>query len=55
MNRPITMPGKTPAMNIAAIETLPAATEYTIMMLLGGISKPVVAAVVVTATLNSRP
>ena len=43
-----------PAMKRAAMETpAGAATAYTIIMLLGGIISPVVAAVVVTATLKS--
>ena len=54
MHSPVRIPGMKPAMNMAAIETEPAATEYTIMTLLGGIIRPVVAAVVVTATLKSR-
>ncbi len=38
----------------SATETLPATTAKTIMMLLGGISRPVVADVAVSATANSR-
>ena len=51
INTPTRTPGKTPAINMAATETLPDTTAYTIITLLGGMSSPVVAAVVVTATL----
>ena len=52
---PTTMPGTIPAINIDATEISPATTANTIMILLGGITNPVVAAVVVTETLYSRP
>ena len=52
MSKPTTAPGKTPAINRPATDTFPATTAYRIMMLLGGIRRPVVAEVVVNATLN---
>ncbi len=54
MARPTSIPGTTPARNSAATDTFPATTAYTIMMLLGGMSSPVVADVAVSATENSR-
>ena len=44
-------PGRYPAMNSAEIDTLPATVEYTIRVLLGGISIPVGADAILTAAI----
>src|SRR5690625_5451808 len=50
----INKPGIYPAINSAATDTPPLAIEYTISALLGGISRPLVDAVAVTAALKPR-
>src|SRR5690606_40410133 len=50
---PISKPGIYPAINNAPMETPPLAREYTIKMLEGGIIKPVVEDVILTAAPSS--
>ena len=49
MPSPIRMPGKYPARNSAATEVPPEMVEYTMKVLLGGISSPVGQEAILTA------
>jgi hypothetical protein len=51
---PTSTPGKYPARNSAVIDTPPLANENTMRMLLGGMMRPVVAAVMFTAAPKLR-
>ena len=53
INNPVRIPGMYPAKNKAAMDTPPLAREYTISVLLGGMTNPVVDEVMFTAAPNS--